>query len=287
MKARRVLVTGATGQQGGAVARHLLQSGIAVRAMTRSPGSPSARTLAELGAEIVYGDMDDAATLTKAVAGADSVFSVQDFYAPNTGYEGEVRQGKNLVSAAAAAGVAHFVQSTMAEAPGSQAVAHFQSKFAVERAVIASGLAYTFIGTVWFMDNLLNAKMGGLMSFPFLAGALSRDTPTEMLAVDDVGAVVARVFENTESFAGKKLDIAGDRMTVPQMKEIFRAQTGKRPPPLFIPRWLARRLSRDFAAQLAWQEAVGWDFSLDVAKSVWPAMRTFSQYLQEHRANFK
>ncbi len=64
MKARRVLVTGATGQQGGAVARHLLQSGIAVRAMTRSPGSPSARTLAKLGAEIVYGDMDDAATLT-------------------------------------------------------------------------------------------------------------------------------------------------------------------------------------------------------------------------------
>jgi len=286
MTIQSVLVAGATGQQGGAVARHILKAGIHVRALTRSPDSTKARALADAGAEVVRGDMNEIATLEAPLRGIDGVFSVQDFYAPGAGYEGEIRQGQHLIQAAQHAGVSHVVQSTMAEAPGSEHVTHFQSKFAIEQALIASDLSYTLIGTVWFMDNLLNAKMGGLMSFPFIAGSLSRDTTFEMLAVDDIGAVVANVFKAPEAFRGKKINLAGDRLSVTEMKAVFRETTGKRPPPLFIPRWLAKRLSREFAEQLAWQDAVGWDFSLDPARDIWPGMRTFRQYLQEHRDDF-
>ena len=156
-----VLVTGATGRQGGAVARHLLKGGRPVRALTRSAGSESARQLAAAGAQIVIGDMGVAGTLDAALDGVTTVFSVQDFYAKGVGYDGEVAQGTNLARAAKRAGVAHYVQSTMAATPDPGDVEHFRSKFAIEQVVESLGLPYTFIGTVWFMDNVIDPKRVG------------------------------------------------------------------------------------------------------------------------------
>src|SRR5438132_13463549 len=79
-----VLVTGATGRQGGAVARHLLQRAIPVRALSRNPGKPSARALAGAGAEVVSGDLDDRASLAEAMEGVSGVFSVQNWWEPGT-----------------------------------------------------------------------------------------------------------------------------------------------------------------------------------------------------------
>ncbi len=87
-----VLVTGATGQQGGAVARQLLARGHKVKAMTRKPDGDNAKALAELGAEVVQGDLDDAASLERAIDGAWGVFAVQNSW--EAGVEGEEEQGK-------------------------------------------------------------------------------------------------------------------------------------------------------------------------------------------------
>lgn len=268
------------------MARRLLDAGFAVRALTRDPDSPKARALAELGARPVRGDMNEPDSLAEPLRGVDAVFSVQDFYGAAGGFAGEVRQGSNLIGMAARQGVGHIVQSTMADAPGADKIEHFRSKFEVEKVLLASGSSHTMIGTVWFMDNLLNPKMGGLASFPFLAGALSRDTRVELLAVEDIGEVVARVLTEPGRFDGRRIELAGDRLTVAEMKATFRAVTGRRPPPLFIPRWLGRRLSPEFAAQLAWQERAGWRFSLEEARELWPRMQTFESFLRRHRARF-
>src|SRR5690242_20666201 len=122
-----ILVTGATGQQGGAVTRHLLAQGRRVRALTRAPDKPAARALAGQGAEVVQGDLYDRASLDRALRDVYGVFSVQNFWLPDVGYEGEVRQGKTLADAAKAAGVQHFVYTSVGGAERHTGLSHFES----------------------------------------------------------------------------------------------------------------------------------------------------------------
>src|SRR5688500_17425732 len=108
---RVVLVTGATGHQGGAVARHLLDDKtFRVRALTRNPNKAEARAVADRGAEVVAGDLDQLASLKPALDGVYAVFSVQNFW--ETGFQREIDQGVRLADAAQAAGVQHFVYSS-------------------------------------------------------------------------------------------------------------------------------------------------------------------------------
>lgn len=127
MSSMLVLVTGATGNQGGAVARHLLAQGLKVRALTRDTNSPKAQALAKLGSQVVLGDLNDIDSLDAALRGVHNVFAVQDYWAKDVGFEGEVKQGKNLANAARKAGVEHFVQSGMAKAERFEGVEHFAS----------------------------------------------------------------------------------------------------------------------------------------------------------------
>src|SRR5512132_2371533 len=113
MNDKVIAVTGATGQQGGAVTRKLLADGWKVRALTRDVDKPAAQELASLGAEIFTGDMDDRAELDAAFKGVYGVFSVQNFWLPNVGYEGEIQQGKNVADAAKAADVQHLIYSSV------------------------------------------------------------------------------------------------------------------------------------------------------------------------------
>jgi uncharacterized protein YbjT (DUF2867 family) len=124
-----ILVTGATGKQGGAVTRHLLKNGFKVRALIRDPESLAAKQLLAQGATIVVGNLDDRDSLQQAVVGVDGVFSVQNYWGKGIGYEGEIRQGKNLADVAKSAGVHHFVQSTMADGRTfPNQLEHFNSK---------------------------------------------------------------------------------------------------------------------------------------------------------------
>src|SRR5512133_2223436 len=111
-----IAVTGATGQQGGAVARKLLLHGWMVRALTRDVNKPAAQELAALGVELVAGDMDNRAELDAAFKGVYGVFSVQNYWLPKVGFDGEIRQGKSVADAARAAGVEHLVYSSVGAA---------------------------------------------------------------------------------------------------------------------------------------------------------------------------
>jgi uncharacterized protein YbjT (DUF2867 family) len=147
-----VLVTGATGQQGGAVARQLLSRGHKVRALTRKPQGEAAKALAGLGAEVVPGDLDEVGSLEKALAGAWGVFSVQNTW--EAGVEAEERQGKRLAELARQAGVSHFVYTSVGSAHRRTGIPHFDNKARIEETVRGLGFpSYTILRPVFFMEN--------------------------------------------------------------------------------------------------------------------------------------
>jgi uncharacterized protein YbjT (DUF2867 family) len=278
-----VLVAGATGKQGGAVAKHLLAQGVKVRALTRDASSAAAEKLRQAGAEIAKGDLNDRTSLDRALAGVNAVFSVQDFWAKGIGYEGEVRQGVNLANAAQKAQVAHFVQSGMARATHIEGIEHFESKQAICSHIQSIGLPHTIVGTVYFMDNMLDLKRGGAMTFPTLSGTLKQTTKMHMLAVEDLGAIVAHLFAYRSRYLGQYVDIASDCLTVPEMKQIYQRVSGKRPKSWALPAWLLRIFSKDFAKQLAWQNDLGWSFSVAPSRVMHPALTSFEKYIRRHQ----
>ena len=150
---RLILVTGATGNQGGAVARHLLQRrNCTVRAFVRDQNKPAAQALKQAGAELVEGDFSDRASLDRALQSASGVFSMQNF---QDGSEAEIRQGKAVADAASSAGIKHFVYSSVGSAERKTGIPHFDSKFQVEEYIRASGLPYTIMRPVFFFYNVI------------------------------------------------------------------------------------------------------------------------------------
>lgn len=251
--------------------------------MTRNAASTAAQKLEKQGAEIVIGDLNDRSSLEVAMANAYGVFSVQDYWQKGVGFAGEIQQGKNLADAAKKSRIQHYVQSSMAEGADFQGVKHFESKVAIEAYIAELDLPRTAIGTVYFVDNILDRKMGGSMTFPTLAGSLRADLPFHLLAIDDLGGVVATVFQDRDRFLGQKIDVASDCMTIAQMKTIYQKVSGKRPKSWQIPAWLLKLLNREFAAQLQWQNQPGWTFAIDRVKEIYPNLTSFEQFLERHQ----
>ena len=150
-----IAVIGATGQQGGAVARHLLKQGWHVRALTRDTHKPAAQALAQMGAEIVPGDLDNPSELAAAFKSAYGVFSVQNYWLPNVGFDGEVRQGKDVVNVAQEANVKHLVYSSVEAAHRGMGQKHFESKYLIEQHIKAIDIPYTILRPAAFMENTL------------------------------------------------------------------------------------------------------------------------------------
>ncbi len=230
----------------------LQRQSLAVRALVRDPDSPRALQLAAQGVKLIKGDLDHPLTLPAALDGAAGVFSVQNYWEPTVGYAGEIRQARTLAEAAQRAGVQLFVQSTMVTADEDAAAMpeHFLSKRRIEGIVDDLGLPRMFLGTVFFMDNIRSKAMGGPLLLPMLAGTLGQSTPLQMLAVDDIGRAAAAAFAAPTRHIATRLDLIGDVLTVPQVREVYRRVTGRRTAGWALPTVLARGLSHEFTAQL-------------------------------------
>src|SRR6266853_1509606 len=187
---RTILITGVTGNQGGAVAQALQGSGFRLRGLTRKPESERAAALARHGVDIVKGDLDDEATLRRALAGAWGVFGVQN--AAEAGVEGEKTQGKRLAKLAREAGVEHFVYTSVGSADKRIGVPHFDNKGRIEETVRGLRFAsHVILRPVFFMENLIAPFS---LQGSTLAWALGVSTKLQMIAVDDIGWFGARAF---------------------------------------------------------------------------------------------
>src|SRR6516225_8997753 len=154
---KTVLVTGATGRQGGAVIRHLLRNEWKLRALTRNPNAPPAQELTRQGVEVVQGDLDDPASLERAARGVYGVYSVQDFW--SVGAKREVDQGKNLAEAAKKAGVEHFVYSSVGGAERNSRIDHWESKWEIEKHIPSSACQPQYSGRLLLWRTTTSTRL--------------------------------------------------------------------------------------------------------------------------------
>lgn len=274
-----ILVSGATGQQGGAVARHLLERGFGVRALTRDPEQDAARALADRGAEVVEGSFDDRASLERALDSTYGVFSVQTFFV--AGVEAELRWGKTFADAAKGAGVEHFVFSSVGGAERETGIPHFESKWAVEEHIRSIGLPATILRPVAFMNNWAgfakDAILGGQLPQP-----LSPDTSLQQIAVDDIGAFAALAFSNPDVWVGHAVEIAGDELTMTETAEIFSRILERDVEYVQVP-WdvYEEQAGEETAAMYRWFEDEGYGADIEALREEHPGLKRLEPFLRE------
>jgi uncharacterized protein YbjT (DUF2867 family) len=265
---RTVLVTGATGQQGGAVAHALLSRGHKVRGMTRKPDSDAAQRLASAGAEIVAGDLFDGASIVKAAAGVETMFLMGNSY--ERGPEEETRQGIIAADAAKAAGVGHLVFSSVADASKKTGIPHFESKYRVEQHVAGLGIPYTISAPVAFMENILAPWSVGPLSQGTYAFAVPPKRPLQLVALADIGAFNAVLIERREDVFGKRFDYAGDELSGEAQAKILSQAIGRPIQYQEIPLAVARQQSEDVALMFEWFDRVGYDADIAALRRDFP-----------------
>ncbi len=276
-----VLVSGATGQQGGAVARLLLEKGHRVRALTRRPGSPAAESLRSLGAEIVQGDLEDGVSVQRAADGADGFFLVTTPF--EKGAEAEVRGGRRAAEAAKVAAVKHLVYSSAAGADRATGVAHFESKREVERHLVKLKLPHTIVAPVFFMENLL----GPALLLGLRAGKLSMPLPgsrkLQMVALADIAGFVRLVLERSSDFEGKRVELASDSLAGSEMAELLAHATGSPIGYAEARMGAVRARGEDLARMWEWIDRTGFEADVEELRRSHPEVgwHSFGDWVRE------
>ena len=256
---RTILITGVTGQQGGAVAQALHVAGFRLRGLTRNPDGKRAAALAREGVEIIKGDLDDEATLRQALAGVWGVFGVQTSL--ESGVEREEVQGKRLATLARDAGVQHYVYTSVGSAHERTGIPHFDNKWRIEETVRGVRFpSHVILRPVFFMENLLAPFS---LQGATLAWALDPGTRLQMIAVEDIGWFGARAFTEATALNRREIDLAGDLQTMPAAAEILTHALGRPIAFAQTPIEPVRQYSKETAAMLEWFERVG--YSADIA----------------------
>ncbi len=273
-----ILVAGATGKQGGAVTRHLRANGFAVRALTRDPDAPKARPLRALGAELVRADLTDRASLDAAFEGVTGVFSVATPF--EAGLEAEIAQGKTLGDAAKAAGVQHYVYSSVGGADRDSKVPHFESKWEIENHLRSLDLPLTIVRPVYFFENFV----GGWSMHPAgegysLAMPLSPTLVMQGIAADDIGGLVATAFADPAAWIGRERELAGDEHTLPGYAKAMARALGVPVEYVQVPWEAIREQNEDLYRMYDFFERAGYQADTRALREEYPALHTFDQWI--------
>jgi uncharacterized protein YbjT (DUF2867 family) len=290
-----ILVTGATGVQGGSVARHLLSRGrYRVRCLTRNPTSEKAQALRKAGAEIVKGDLGKVEDIRAALAGCEGVFGVTNYWEH---FGREYEQGRNLIDAVAAAGVEHFVFSSKPHAreisKGELHVPSFDIKAELEGYARRRGLQASFIHVAFYFENFLTRfplrpRGDGLFSFGFPQG----DTPLAGVAADDIGGVVAAILDAPERFTGRTTRVVGDVLEPREYARVMTCVLGRTVTYDYIPRGVFASLGSSGADDLAdvfefnRLYVASRPSDLEESRSLFHPMQTFETWLEANKERF-
>ncbi|MBY5900869.1 NmrA/HSCARG family protein [Rhizobium leguminosarum] len=265
---RSVLVTGATGQQGGAVVRALIAGGHRVKAISRRPESDGAKRLAAAGVEVVAGNLDDGASVAAAAEGVDAMFLMGNSY--EAGTDAETRQGIAAADAAKAAGIGHLIYSSVADAHKKTGIPHFDSKYLVEKHIAGLGIPYTISAPVAFMENTVAPwAIDGLRQGVY-AAALPPARVLQQVTIDDIGAFVATLAERREQVFGKRFDIAGDELSGAQQAKILSEVLGRPITYRELPIAAIRQQSEDTALMFEWFDRTGYDADIAALRRDFP-----------------
>ncbi|MFC7388059.1 NmrA family NAD(P)-binding protein [Sphaerisporangium rhizosphaerae] len=284
-----ILVTGATGKQGGATARLLLARGRQVRALVRDVNAPAATALAAAGARLVGGDFDDPASLPPALDGVAAVFGVPPVaYGPaGPETELEIARGRTLIDAAAKAGIAQVVYSTVASTSSTSSMS--EGKALIEEYLRDHVASPTVLRPVRFMTNYLAAAgvtgIDGISPDGVHRHLFAPHQPMQVIALEDIAEFAALAFADPARFAGRTLELAGDEPTPVQAAATIAAATG-------IPiRY--EQLTDEETARLGpgiaetkkrWQAGHRWHADIEALRVIHPGLRTLADWLAESGA---
>lgn len=276
---RTVLVCGATGRQGGAVARHLLRDGWHVRALTRTPTGAGGTTLARLGVEVVGADMGDPASLREPMRGVYGVYSVQNPMI--SGHDAEVAQGRHVADAALAAGVEHVAYGSAGVGIAGTGVGSWESKLEVRAYMEDLGLSLTVLRPVAFMELMSDrGYFPPVSTWHVMPRLMGGDRPVGWLAVDDLGAIAAEVFARPDEFVGRELPLAADIQTIDQCRQLHREVRGRAPRRFPLPVWMFRRfVGDDLVTMWRWLRSNTFELETETTRSVLPEALTVREWL--------
>ena len=305
-----IAIVGATGAQGGGLARAILDDpdgGFAVRAITRNVGSDKAKALAARGAEVVAADLDDEASLERAFQGAHGAYCVTNFW-EHFSPEKEKAQARNLAQAAKAAGVHHVIWSTLEDTRqlvplsdermptlmGHYKVPHFDAKGESNAYFSQAGVPTTFLLTSFYWDNLIHFGLGpkpgadGVLEFTLPMG----DAPLPGIAVDDIGRSAYGIFKQGDGLIGKTVGIVGESLTGAQMAEGLSRALGQPvrynavTPAQF--RGFGFPGADDLGNMFQFKQEFAREFGAprdpSRTRTLDPALQTYAQWLQAHAA---
>jgi uncharacterized protein YbjT (DUF2867 family) len=275
--AQLVAVTGATGQQGGATARHLISRGWHVRALTRDPTSEAACALSSAGAMLVAADFDDPLSLSTAFEGVHAVFSAQP---SGRSAADEIRRGCAVADAAVAAGVEHFVFASVGGAERGSGVPTFEAKWAVEQHIAAVRLPATILRPTAFMENFIHFRLrdGALHT------STEPDVREQVIATDDIGAFAALAFDDPDEYIGHALELAGDELTAVEAAEAIGRTVGStieviHRPPVKAVEALGDYIGASVARTPAWLREHGYQANIAALRRLHPELLDFDAWL--------
>lgn len=286
-KDQTIVVTGATGLQGGAVTRHLLADGWHVRALTRNPQSAKAQALSTLGAEVVQGDMTEPDSLLPIFEGAYGVFSVQNPVI--SGIEGEIRQGKNVADVARQTDVQHLVYGSTATGVKGTGVPSWESKLVIEEYMKSLGLPLTILRPMAFMELMTEKHFFPPVStwhvMPKLMGSSQK---VGWICTDDIGFIVAKAFAEPDHFIGKELPLASDVQSIDECRTIYREVLGKSPSRFPMPAWMFERygfVGKDLSTMWRWLQKASIDWDTDTTRMIHPDALSVRAWLEKQATN--
>jgi uncharacterized protein YbjT (DUF2867 family) len=257
-----VLVVGATGRQGGAVAKKLLENNWKIRVLARK--SEKAFELKEKGAEIFIGNLDEPSIIEKAFQGVSGVFSVQNFW--EAGYEKEIAQGKLLADLAKKYQVRHFIYSSVQSANRKTGIPHFESKWEIEEYIRQLKLPYTILRPVFLMQNFLYPNFKKAIESGVLPMEVKSNRQLQMVNVDHVGDFAQLSF--AKQLIGEELDLASEELTPVQMADVFSKALGKHVKYMNVPLEESERTKgKEWAKMFEWFNKVGYNVNIQQLKS--------------------
>lgn len=304
-----IAIVGATGAQGGGLARAILadESGeFQARAITRDPSSEKARALAAQGAEVVKADTNDPASLETAFEGAYGAFCVTNFW-ETFSPENEAVQARNMAVAARAAGVSHAIWSTLEDTRKwislgddrmptlmeHYKVPHFDGKGAADTIFATEGPPTTNLLTSFYWDNLIYFGMGPQRGED---GSLALNLPLGEkklpgIAAKDIGRSAFGVFKGGSEFFGKTVGIAGEHLSGAQMADVLTAEFGEPVQYNAIPFDLYRSFDFDGADDLGNMFQFKHDFEeyfcgvrpISETKALNPALQSFQDWVRANK----
>ena len=256
--------------------RHLRKKGFKLRALVRDPNSNQARQLMGHGEEVFQGSLDDPDSLMRAMDSVYGVFSVQ----PHTA--NEIQQGVAVIEAAKRQGVSHFVYSSVGSADEETGIPHFESKVKVEEHLRSSGLLYTIVRPVFFMENWWRG-FGASIRSGQLQQPLSPTANLQMVAVDDIGAFAVLAFEHPGQWKNRTFSLAGDELSMQQIADAFSRVTAQEVKYVQVS-WdqFEKNMGRELTVMYHWFEEKGFHFNIEEVRREYPSTHTFDRWLEEY-----